>query len=140
MLQENSCTMLEVWIPSCCMHCSLPHQNTSNQPWQQPCTFPIMQHQTLMPRSTTSLLMQHSRLKAMQCAWFAMKPEAETVVTNVFHVAAKMVMNVMASAAEAEDTACCVSAQDDAPLKQFLEDLGHEQPATTTNKRRNATP
>ena len=45
-------------------------------------------------------------------------------------VLAKVIKNVMASAAEAEVGALYINAQEAVPMRQCLEELGHPQPAT----------
>ena len=45
-------------------------------------------------------------------------------------VLAKVIKNVMASAAEAELGALYINAQEALPMRQCLEELGHTQPAT----------
>ena len=56
---------------------------------------------------------------------------------GAIHVVARMLKNVMSSAAEAEIVAVFMNAKEAVPIRQNLEELGHPQPATeiiTDNK------
>ena len=65
--------------------------------------------------------------------YFLSGPDKEnTTINGPIHSLAKIIKNVMASAAEAELGALYMNAQDTIPIRNTLEELGHPQPAAGT--------
>ena len=62
--------------------------------------------------------------------YFFLGNKSRTQFNSPLLVLAKVVKNVMASTAEAEVGALYTNAQEALPMRQYLEELGHKQPAT----------
>jgi hypothetical protein len=71
-----------------------------------------------------------ARSRAGGYFFLASKSPTDTTINGAIHVEAKIMRNVMASAAEAEIGSLFINAQTTLPLRVALTELGHPQPPT----------